>query len=110
MVEVTQEDRAAAAGYGRAVCIFTRLECREIIAGRNDDCTVIQAFARHRIAAEQRGKIEGARLAIEAVLPEVVTDRTIDAHGAHCRCTTCELNIAEDGIRALSPAKIVGEG
>lgn len=51
----------------------------------------------------------GAWLAIEAVLPEVVTDRTVDAHGAHCRCTTCELNITEDSIRALDPAKIVGE-
>ena len=69
-----------------------------------------RATVDHRIAAEQRGKLEGARLAIEAVLPVVVTDRTIDAHGAHCCCTTCELNIAEDDIRALDPAKIVEEG
>ena len=51
----------------------------------------------------------GARLMREAVLPEVVTDWTIDAHGAHCRCTTCELNIAEDSIRALDPATIAKE-
>lgn len=96
MVEVTDEDRAAAEQWGTGPVYNMQ--------------HLAQAFARHRIAAEQRGKLEGARLAIEAVLPEVVTDRTIDAHGAHCRCTTCELNIAEDTIRALSPAKIVGEG
>lgn len=37
----------------------------------------------------------------EAAAKEAMTDRTIDAHGAHCRCTTCELNIVEDGIRCI---------
>lgn len=45
----------------------------------------------------------------EAALPEVQTERTIENHGAHCRCTTCELNITEDSIRALDPATIVRE-
>lgn len=99
MVEVTQEDREAAAS------VAVLAEMRELIlSGRADHHA--EPWAIHR----QRGKLEGARLAIEAVLPEVVTDWTIDAHGAHCRCTTCELNIAEDSIRALDPAKIVGEG
>lgn len=40
--------------------------------------------------------------AIEAALAEVITDQTIDKHGAHCCCTTCELNVAEAGIRALT--------
>ena len=96
MVEVTQEDREAA--EDAITCTTLRGE------------ELAYEFARHRIAAEQRGKLEGARLALEAVLPVVVTDRTIEAHGAHCCCTTCELNIAEDDIRALDPAKIVGEG
>ena len=99
MVEVTQDDIGWATSAAQHLChpIDSPAAIR----------LLADAFARHRIAAEQRGKIEGAWLAIEAVLPEVVTDRTIDAHGAHCRCTTCELNIAEDGIRALDPAKIV---
>ena len=50
--------------------------------------------------------IEERRLAwneaIEAALAEVITDQTIDKHGAHCCCTTCELNVAEAGIRALT--------
>ena len=99
MVEVTQEDRRSAGQ------IFELLDAEQLSTSN-----VQNILARHRIAAEQRGKLEGARLALESVLPEVVTDRTIDAHGAHCRCTTCELNIAEDTIRALDPAKIVGEG
>lgn len=101
MVEVTAEDWDAAQVYAD---LYSGSECYKPSYHQR----IGEASARHRIAAYQRGKIEGARLAIEAVLPEVVTDRTIDAHGAHCRCTTCELNIAEDAIRALSPAKIVG--
>lgn len=50
--------------------------------------------------------VEECRLAwneaIEAALAEVITDQTIDKHGAHCCCTTCELNVAEAGIRALT--------
>ena len=48
--------------------------------------------------------------AIEAALAEVITDQTIDKHGAHCCCTTCELNVAEAGIRALSVPAIVEAG
>jgi hypothetical protein len=51
----------------------------------------------------------GARLMREAVLPDVQTERTIENHGAHCRCTTCELNITEDSIRAIDPVAIVKE-
>lgn len=78
MVEVTQEDRDAAFDTG------LRLTKREWIE-------VYEAFARHRIAAEQRGKIEGARLALEAA-----AKKPRDQADA-------------DDIRALSPAKIVGE-
>jgi len=69
MVEVTDEDRREAA------IIYQRFRDYDyagwILDGTNamgDADSVIQAFARHRIAAEQRGKIEGARLAIEAAL------------------------------------------
>ena len=89
-----------------------RREVYHLVCRERDEqaAAVIRSYGDQRHAdAYQRGKLEGARLAIEAVLPEVVTDRTIDAHGAHCRCTTCELNIAEDGIRALDPAKIVDQ-
>lgn len=51
---VTQEDRDAAAVYGIAVQILTRQEAGKMLNGGNDDCTLVQAFARHREAAEQR--------------------------------------------------------
>lgn len=56
MVEVTDEDRREAErlAIGQP---FSCFDCADELA---------QAFARHRIAAEQRGKLEGARLAIEA--------------------------------------------
>ncbi len=51
---------------------------------------------------------ENARLATEAferareiALGEVMTDRTREDHGKHCHCVTCELNEAEDAIRAM---------
>lgn len=64
-----------------------------------------RAFATHRIAA----MIEGARLMREAILPEIKTDRTIEKHGGHCRCVTCELNITEDEICSLDPATVIKE-
>ncbi|MBS4048064.1 MAG: hypothetical protein KG075_17090 [Alphaproteobacteria bacterium] len=65
---------------------------------------------RHKVRAAAPILMEyGARLMREAVLPDVQTERTIENHGAHCRCTTCELNITEDSIRDLDPATIVRE-
>lgn len=56
MVEVTDEDRQAAERLALGQP-FTCFDCADELA---------KAFARHRIAAGQRGKMEGARLAIEA--------------------------------------------
>lgn len=50
----------------------------------------------------EAARTQGWNEAIEAALAEVITDQTIDKHGAHCCCTTCELNVAEAGIRALT--------
>lgn len=55
MVEVTDEDRQAAERLALGQP-FTCFDCADELA---------KAFARHRIAAEQRGKLEGARLALE---------------------------------------------
>lgn len=93
MVEVTPEDRKAAAAVLGGAAPDGLLE------GRKDDLSIVQAFARHRIAAEQRGKLEGARLAIEAAAGELERQ---DGFG--------EWFEAANHIRALSPAKIVGEG
>ena len=92
MVEVTQSDRQAArdclaelAGHNWGL--------EYILDGMDDENETVQAFARHRIAAEQRGKLEGARLAIEAAhqsVAEVVNKGTAD----YC-------------FGALDPAKIV---
>ena len=57
--------------------------------------TALQAF-------DAASYTQGWNEAIEAALAEVITDQTIDKHGAHCCCTTCELNVAEAGIRALT--------
>ncbi len=51
---VTQEDQGA----------LTAILCRYAANGARDE--LLELVARHRIAAEQRGKLEGARLAIEA--------------------------------------------
>lgn len=92
MVEVTQEDCVAAARHTTGPFCNTFLE---------------EAFARHRIAAEQRGKLEGARLALEAaatVAPSKTPSGECETVGQWTRRTLRE------AIRALDPAKIVGEG
>ena len=66
-----------------------------------------RATVDHRIAAEQRGKLEGARLAIEAaatVAPSKTPSGECETVGQWTRRTLRE------AIRALDPAKIVGEG
>ena len=93
MTEITQADReAAAAFYGTwgGTKGWQHLE-EPIRKGLVDDNALVRAFARHRIAAEQRGKLEGARLAIEAI------GLIVDDYNRE---------IIED----LDPAKIVGEG
>lgn len=53
---------------------------------------------RQRIDDEREDAAKAMR---DAAASEATTDRTIDAHGAHCRCTTCELNIVEGDIRCI---------
>lgn len=59
MVEMTSEDWDAAQIYAD---LYSGSECYK--PGYHQ--RIGEAFARHRIAAEQRGKLEGVRLAIEA--------------------------------------------
>ena len=96
MVEVTDEDRRTAAS------VAVLAEMRELIlSGRADHHA--EPWAKYRIAAEQRGKLEGARLAIEAAADRAYVKCAEMRHvtlGDACR----------QSIRALSPAKIVGEG
>jgi len=92
MVEVTQEDRD--------IVDHAWLSTHEKAA-------LARHVARHRIAAEQRGKLEGARLAIEAaatVAPSKTPSGECETVGQWTRRTLRE------AIRALDPAKIVGEG
>ena len=56
------------------------------------------SYLRGRIEDEREDAAKAMR---EAAAREATTDRTIDAHGAHCRCTTCELNIVEGDIRCI---------
>ena len=76
MVEVTQEDR----GIVDHAWLST-----------HEKAALARHVARHRIAAEQRGKLEGARLAIEAI-SLIIHDQD------------------RETVAALDPAKIVGEG
>lgn len=91
MVEVTDEDRA--------VVDHAWLSTHE-------KSTLARHVARHRIAAYQRGKLEGARLAIEAAASRadliIATGRTEFALGYDAGA-----EMAASAIRALSPAKIV---
>ena len=89
MVEVTQEDRD--------IVDHAWLSTHEKAA-------LARHVARHRIAAEQRGKLEGARLAIEAaatVAPSKTPSGECETVGQWTRRTLRE------AIRALDPAKIV---
>lgn len=56
------------------------------------------SYLREQIEEEREDAAKAMR---EAAAREATTDRTIDAHGAHCRCTTCELNIVEGDIRCI---------
>ena len=84
MVEVTSEDWDAAQIYAD---LYSETDC--YMPSHHE--RIGQAFARHRIAAEQRGKLEGERLAIEAI-SLIVHDQD------------------RETVAALDPAKIVGEG
>lgn len=100
MVEVTSEDWDAAQIYAD---LYSGSECYK--PGYHQ--RIGEAFARHRIAAEQRGKLEGARLALEAaatVAPSKTPSGECETVGQWTRRTLRE------AIRALDPAKIVGEG
>lgn len=94
MVEVTQADRD--------IVDHAWLSTHEKAA-------LARHVARHRIAAEQRGKLEGARLALEAAASRadliIATGRTEFALGYDAGA-----EMAASAIRALDPAKIVGEG
>lgn len=98
MVEVTQEDREAAASGYYAWCSGNPVIPNRILGGDADEHSMVQAFTRHRIAAEQRGKLEGARLALEAA-----ADRCDFL--AQFPLTAREKLGAS--IRAIDPAKIV---
>lgn len=63
------------------------------------DTALLDDDTTYRIAQAALAVIAPAVL--DMALDDVTTDRTIEKHGAHCCCITCELNIAEDGIRAL---------
>ena len=92
MVEVTQEDYDAAQVYAD---MYSESECYSPSYHQR----IAEAFARHRIAAEQRGKIEGARLAIEAA-------------GDWLNSAPPHLSMQEyaQSIRALSPPRSWGKG
>lgn len=107
MTEITQADRDAAASGYFAWCSGNPVIPERMKAGKADQHSMVQAFARHRIAAEQRCKLEGARLALEAaatVAPSKTPSGECETVGQWTRRTLRE------AIRALDPAKIVGEG
>lgn len=93
MIEVTQEDREAAASGAVLV------EMRELIlSGRADHHA--EPWALHR----QRGKLEGARLALEAAAKDAEEWFPFDTSKLYPSFGVVA------SIRALDPAKIVGEG
>lgn len=104
MVEVTDEDREAAASGYYAWCSGNPVIPNRILGGDADDHSMVQAFARHRIAAEQRGKLEGARLAIDAAAKDAEEWFPFDTSKRYPSFGVVA------SIRALDPAKIVGEG
>lgn len=92
-VEITDGDREAAAS------VAVLAEMRELIlSGRADHHA--EPWALHR----QRGKLEGARLAIEAAAKDAEEWFPFDTSKRYPSFGVVA------SIRALDPAKIVGEG
>ena len=96
MVEVTDTDREAAKQHQQ----------RFLTEGASETSLLWEAFARHRIAAEQRGKLEGARLALE----EVSSITLMLSEKCACEIKRDAFRAWAGIIAALDPAKIVGEG
>ena len=96
MVEVTQEDRDT-------------LDAATAEWQMGDSSVSLEIIAAYRQASYQRGKLEGARLALEAAGRE-----NLMICLTNCEELTDEamevLNFAADRIRTLDPAKILGEG
>ena len=113
MVEVTQEVREAAADY-YAARDGTSWGQQYIRDGMDDDDLAVQALA----TIHQRGKLEGARLAIEAAIREADEHARLawkigEREGQSSICSSGRnygARAVGQSIRALSPAKIVGEG
>ena len=78
--------------------ILTCAQCGAEMANRQ--WHKLEASWNRRIGLED-AREDAAKAMREAAAREAMTDRTIDAHGAHCRCTTCELNIVEGDIRCI---------
>ncbi len=80
----TQEDREAAAQLTMvlAECFDKEPQIVDCLAGKHDSGPLVQAFTRHRIAAEERG----ARMALEAAAKVAEEnkwpDRMVDASWA----------------------------
>jgi len=93
MVEVTQEDREAAAAFWIAYCGNNPLAWERLPPSSQEETA--SAFARHRIATEQRteqrARIEGFNEGIEAAA-EWFADRFSEAVQADC----------ENGVRWLN--------
>ena len=96
VVEVTQEDRDT-------------LDAATAEWRMGDSSVSLEIIAAYRQASYQRGKMDGARLAIEAAASRAesigYTGRTDYALGYDAGA-----EMAAAAIRALDPAKIVGEG
>jgi hypothetical protein len=99
---LTQEDREAAADYFRKWHEPLESMALEALDGRHDDDpdSLVQAFTRHRLAAEERGK----RMALEAAA------KVADGRAAMWRADYVEaaLEIAT-AIRQIDPASLGAE-
>ena len=99
MVEVTQEDREAAANY-LAVTGGTTWGLEYIRDGMDDDSFPVQAFARHRIAAENAALERAAKVCEDqrAVFAseEYSTGQPLGSLAERFACTRCA-----EAIRAM---------
>ncbi len=92
----TQEDREAAADYFALLHGETSNQSVNARRGNMDDLPTVQAFMRHRLAAEERG----AGMALEAAAKVAA-----DAHGCWTDAGS-PLGLAT-AIRQIDPAQIV---
>lgn len=108
MTTITQADRDAAAAHSKHN--GRPQQAANIRRGTSDGIFIVKAFARHREEAEERGRIEGARIALDAAAKMVGFDGFLQGcRNPYDTTLAGAMKQIENAIRALDPETIIKE-